>query len=122
MDLLADENQHPLVVARLRNAGYTVEFVIETSAGAQDEEILSRPDIGAKILLTYDRDFGDLIFRRGYPPPFAILYTRLNRAEPEHIAERLLAQLEAGITPGHMTIITDDGVRLRPFPTGASHG
>ena len=122
MDLLADENQHPRVVARLRDAGYKVEFIIESSAGEQDEEILSRPNIGSKILLTYDRDFGDLIFHRGYPSPFALLYTRLNRAEPERIADRLLAELEAGITPGHMTIITDDGVRLRPFPTGATHG
>jgi predicted nuclease of predicted toxin-antitoxin system len=121
VDLLADGNQHPLVVARLRDAGYSVEFIIESSAGAQDGEILSRAEIGTRILLTYDRDFGDLIFHRGYPAPFAILYTRLNRAEPDRIAERLLAELEAGITPGHMTTITDDGVRLRPFP-GASHG
>ena len=122
MDLLADENQHPRVVARLRDAGYRVEFIAETSAGARDKEILARADIGSKVLLTYDRDFGDLIFHQSYPTPFAILYTRLNRARPEHIAERLLAELEAGITPGHMTTITDDGVRLRPFPTGADNG
>ncbi|PTS87604.1 hypothetical protein DBR17_05705 [Sphingomonas sp. HMWF008] len=73
------------------------------------------------ILLTYDRDFGDLIFNRGLPAPLAILYTRLNRAEPEHIAERVLALLEAGVATGHMITITKDGERLKPFPLGANN-
>ena len=121
MDLLA-ENQHPLVVARLREAGFTVEFIRESSSGALDEEILARPDIGSLVLLTYDRDFGDLIFNRGFPSPAAILYTRLNRLDPERIASRLLALLDAGVPSGHMISIIGDGVRLKPFPAGADNG
>jgi predicted nuclease of predicted toxin-antitoxin system len=122
VDLLADENQHPVVVARLRAAGYNVEFIRESSPGAQDKDILARPDIGSVLLLTYDRDFGDLIFNHGLPAPAAILYTRLNRVEPDVIASRLLSLLEAGVTPGHITTITKDGERLKPFPAGASNG
>ena len=122
MDLLADENQHPLVVARLRQAGYSVEWIAETAPGSADTAILSRPDIGRLVLVTYDRDFGDLIFNRGLPAPHAILYTRLSRAEPAVIANRLLALLEAGIAAGHITTVTRDGARTRPFLSGASHG
>ena len=121
MELLADENQHPLVVARLRAAGYRVEWIRESSPGTQDEDILARPDIGSVVLLTYDRDFGDLIFNQGLPAPVAILYTRLSRAEPDQIAARLLALLEGGVATGHMTTITKDGERLKPFPLGASN-
>ncbi|BCA60441.1 DUF5615 family PIN-like protein [Sphingomonas sp. HMP6] len=122
MELLADENQHPTVVARLRQAGYRVEYVRDSSPGAQDKQILARPDIGSVIFLTYDRDFGDLVFNRGLQPPLAIMYTRLNRAKPEHIADRILALLEAGVATGHMITITKDGERLKPFPAGANNG
>jgi predicted nuclease of predicted toxin-antitoxin system len=117
--LLADENQHPVVVARLRAAGYSVEFVQESSPGAQDRQILARPDIGEMVLLTYDRDFGDLIFKQGLPAPAAILYTRISRLEPELIASRLLSELHAGIAIGHITTITPQGVRARPFNSGS---
>ena len=122
MRVLADENQHPVVVARLRNAGYTVEWIRETSPGSIDEVILQRPDINDFVFITDDRDFGDLIFNRGYPAPRAILYNRLNRAHPDAIADRLLVQLTAGGIDGFLTTITRDGIRTKPFPAGASHG
>ena len=121
MKLLADENQHPLVVARLREAGFEVEYVRETSPGAKDEEILARPDIGRLILLTYDRDFGDLIFNRRYPLPSAILYTRLDRKAPEVVANRFISVLEAGVARNYLTTITEDGERTKPFPAGADN-
>ena len=122
MHLLADENQHPAVVARLRAAGHQVEWVRDSSPGADDAEILARPDIGSLILLTYDRDFGDLIFNRGLPAPATILYTRLSRAEPIDIATRLLTLLEAGVATGHIITITKDGVRMKPLPPGEHNG
>ena len=121
MKLLADENQHPLVVARLREAGFEVEYVRETSPGAKDEEILARPDIGRLILLTYDRDFGDLIFNRGHPLPSAILYTRLDRKAPEVVANRFISVLKAGVAWNCLTTISEDGERTKPFPAGADN-
>ena len=122
MRLLADENQHPAVIARLRAAGHDVEWIRETSRGVIDEVILERPDIGAFIFVTDDRDFGDLIFNRGYPAPRAILYNRLNRVHPDAIADRLLALIEHGAIEGHILTITKDGERRKPFPTGAENG
>ena len=122
MNLLADENQHPAVVARLRAAGHVVEFIRESSPGARDEDILARQDIGSWVLVTYDSDFGNLIFNRGLPSPGAVLYLRLNRVSPSDIAARLLDLLEAGIELRHITTITRDGERLKPFPAGAYNG
>ena len=122
MRLLADENQHPAVVARLRSEGFDVEWIRETSRGAKDPQILQRTDIGTLILVTDDRDFGDLIFNQGYPVPRAILYNRLNRAHPDDIVNRLLAILVAGRLDGHMITITKDGERIRPFPIGEDNG
>ena len=106
MQLLADEKQHPLIVARLRAVGNDVEYIRETSRGADDRDILLRADVGPFVLLTDDRDFDDLVFNRGYPAPLAILHSRLSRAEPDHIADRLLALLASGVARGHITTMT----------------
>jgi predicted nuclease of predicted toxin-antitoxin system len=116
LKLLADENVHPLVVRTLRDGGHDVEWVKETSRGASDADILMRPDIGEMALVTLDRDFGDLIFKRGFPAPRAILYSRLSRARPQAIAERIAAILERGPAERHMTTINARGERTKPFP------
>ncbi len=116
MKLLADENVHPLIVRHLRDGGHDVEWVKESSRGASDSEILLRSDIGELVLLTLDRDFGDLIFQRGFPAPRAILYSRLSRARPQAIADRIAVVLERGPAERHMTTITARGERTKPFP------
>jgi predicted nuclease of predicted toxin-antitoxin system len=116
LQLLADENVHPLIVRQLRTAGHSVEWVKESSRGADDGDILSRADIGELVLVTLDRDFGDLIFRQGFPTPRAILYSRLSRANPQAIADRVLAVIERGIAEHHMITITAKGERLKAFP------
>jgi len=121
LSLLADENVHPLIVQHLRAAGMDVEWVKETSRGARDEDILSRSDIGDLVLVTLDRDFGDLIYRQGFPTPRAILYSRLSRANPQAIAERLVALIERGVADHHMTTITPQGERMKAFP-GVDNG
>ena len=81
---------------------------------------MQRADIGAFILITDDRDFGDLIFNRGYPAPHAILYNRLKRTKPDAIAGHLVLLLARGGFVGQIMTITKDGERMRPFPAGAS--
>jgi len=117
--LLADENMHAVVIARLQGAGFNVEWVKRTSPGASDTEILSRPDIDEFIFITHDRDFGDLVFNKNMPTPCTILYTRIPHREPGLNADVLIALLEAGVPSGQMITITKDGNRIRPFPTGA---
>jgi predicted nuclease of predicted toxin-antitoxin system len=112
---------HPLIVRHLRTLGYLVEWVKETSRGAQDEDILLRQDIGDLVLVTFDRDFGDLIYRQGFPTPRAILYSRLSRAKPLAIAQRIAALIERGVAENHMTTITARGERLKAFP-GVKNG
>ena len=122
MRLLADENTHVTVVLRLREAGYDLEWIGQSMPGILDREILARPDIGQFVLITNDRDFGDLVFRERQPCPRSILYTRLPHRTADLTAMRLIALLEAGVPPGHLITITKDGDRRKPFPTGADHG
>jgi predicted nuclease of predicted toxin-antitoxin system len=114
--ILADENLHAGVVAGLRERGHVVEALAETAPGTADDAILARADIGSWVLLTYDRDFGDLIFHRGMPCPAGIVYSRLERPKPEVLLKRLDALIDAGVIPGQFVVIDRDDERLRPFP------
>lgn len=119
---MADQNVHARVVARLREAGFDVEFLLETMPGRLDPDILARPDIGEFIFVAGDKGYGDWIFNKGLGQPHAILLSRLPHPEWAETADRLTACLERGVAPGQMTTITERGERLKPFPPGASHG
>jgi predicted nuclease of predicted toxin-antitoxin system len=63
--ILADESVEGEVVARLRSEGHDVAYVSETSAGIHDDEVLARANAENRVLLTEDKDFGDLAFFYG---------------------------------------------------------
>lgn len=122
MRLLADQNVHRRVVECLRQAGFDVEFILETMPGRPDEEILARPDIGSLIFITGDKGFGDWLFNKRLPQPLALLLSRLPQPEWQRTSDRLIAILERGVLPGQMVTITKDGERAKPFPVGADNG
>ena len=121
MRLLADENTHGILVARLRGAGFDVEWISESAPGISDAAILDRADISTLILITNDRDFGNLIFNEGKPAPRALLYTRLPHRAARDTADRLARLIERGDIDGHIITLTKDGERRKPFPAGASN-
>lgn len=121
MKILADENVHPVVVVRLRAEGLVVEWIAETAPGLSDTQILARADIRELVLITYDRDFGDLIFNHNLTRPKAVIYSRLGRAEPRYLANCILQLLEKNLFVGHIHVIKKDGIRSTPFPNGANH-
>ena len=118
MRLLADENVHGFVIRRLRGAGLNVEAVAEAAPGTSDRNILLRPDIADLILITYDSDFGELIYKHGLPAPAAVIYSRLGRAEPRFIADEIIELIRRPIAPASFNVITNDGVRTRPIGQG----
>ncbi len=61
---LADENFPIASVRLLRKSGLDVVAVIEESPGISDAAILQRAEHERRIILTFDRDYGELIFRQ----------------------------------------------------------
>ena len=66
MRFLAEENVSRLVVARLRAAGLDVTAIGETSSGALDNDVLATASREGRILITEDRDFGELSFANSW--------------------------------------------------------
>lgn len=62
MYFLADENYPFDAVRRLREAGHDVAAIVRDSSGASDEEILERAAREGRIVLTFDHDYGRLLY------------------------------------------------------------
>ena len=65
MNLLADENINQQIVDRLRQDGHVVWYVVEMDPGISDDVVLDLANREGALLLTGDKDFGELVFRLG---------------------------------------------------------
>ena len=63
MNLLADEGVDKPIVDLLRASGFNVHYILETHQGAEDEVVLQIANQEARILITQDKDIGELIYR-----------------------------------------------------------
>ena len=66
MKFLADEGVDKQIVDRLRQDGHSVWYVAEMEPGISDDEVLTIANQENAILLTADKDFGELIFRLNF--------------------------------------------------------
>jgi predicted nuclease of predicted toxin-antitoxin system len=64
MRLLADEGVHRGVVDGMREAGFEIEYVAETKPGSSDGDVLETAKRNSAVLVTEDKDFGELVFRQ----------------------------------------------------------
>lgn len=71
MRILANENITGSVIEELRQRGHDVLAVKESMRGEQDDVILARAQAEERILITQDKDFGELAFRSHWPQPVA---------------------------------------------------
>lgn len=65
MNLLADESVDRPIVERLRADTHSVLSVAELDPGTDDEVVLHRANQSGALLVTADRDFGEIVFRVG---------------------------------------------------------
>jgi len=115
--LLLNENMPSTLATMLRDGGHDVLTVKEAMRGADDVAVLARAQAEARILLTQDKDFGELAFRHGLPAECGIILFRLTGAAPEADVRRMLDALDSRSDwAGHLAVVTDDRVRLRPLP------
>jgi predicted nuclease of predicted toxin-antitoxin system len=73
---LADECVSPFLVGRLRDDGHDghdVLYMAEIAPGVPDSDIVKRADQDHRLLLTEDKDFGELLFRWHQAAPGIVL-------------------------------------------------
>ena len=91
MRILADENMLERAVASLRADGHDVLWAAEANRSAADPNLLELATQEGRTLITFDKDFGDLVFLENLPAPFGILLFRLHRGVPEPVQADFIA-------------------------------
>ena len=77
MRLLADENIPGEAVAALRVAGHDVAWIRVDQPGSSDRDVLARAQEENRILLTFDKDFGEFAWRERLPAACGVMLFRL---------------------------------------------
>jgi predicted nuclease of predicted toxin-antitoxin system len=115
--ILANENFPGPVIRELRQRGHDVVSVKESMRSASDPEVLARAQDEGRLVVTFDKDFGELAYRYGLPASSGVILFRLTGSSPEADNARALAALESGIDwVGCFSVVSDDRIRVRPLP------
>lgn len=112
MRLVADESGDLAVVVRLREDGHEVLAVSESTPGVPDDVVLSLA--AGSLLLTADKDFGDLIFRQrlAHSGVLLIRLAGLSASEKANLASRAIQDHGAEIALG-FAVLSSRSLRIR---------
>ena len=116
MRLLADENVPGDLVNGLRAAEQDVVWVRRDAPGASDEEILQWAQREARVVLTFDKDFGDLAYESRLPASSGIILVRIQRLDGPAIARLSVLLASRDDWAGHFSVVGPDRVRMRELP------
>jgi len=104
---LANENIPLASVRKLRLYGYDVESISENFPGISDFDVLKLASDTNRIILTFDRDYGKLVFKyRAFSIPGVVLF-RFVPKYPEECADILIKILNSGIKVEEMFTVVD---------------
>ena len=117
MRLLANENFPRDAVDALRENGHDVAWIREDARGSRDEQVLALAKEEKRILVTFDKDFGELAFHAKLPATLGIVLFRIVPRSSHHIAQVAVQALESrNDWEGHFSVIEDKRIRMTPLP------
>lgn len=114
MNFLADENVDRRIADCLRSMGHNVEYVAEKDAGISDDEVLKMANEKNALLLTSDKDFGELVFRQRRVTSGVVLI-RLAGLSPTRKAKIVASAIKkhGAELKEAFSVITPSSIRIR---------
>ncbi|MBL7946044.1 MAG: DUF5615 family PIN-like protein [Flavobacteriales bacterium] len=115
MRLVADESVEFFVVAALRTAGHEVYSIAEEDHGITDVEVLGLAYERGEVLLTEDKDFGELVFSHDRPHRGVVLL-RMHGMRPHDKTARIvmLFSVHGYEFSNAITTVGPRSIRIRP--------
>lgn len=114
MNLVADESVEGPTILALRNAGHQVYSIAESAPGIDDTAVLEISRKEVAILLTADKDFGELVFRER-EEHCGVLLIRLPDGSLNANASIVVAAIEQHGTEMQncFSVLTGQAIRIR---------
>lgn len=116
MKFVADECCDVPFVSGLRADGHDVVFIREVAPGADDRTVLQLAVNEERILVTEDKDFGELVVRFDLPA-YGIVLVRMNPADSDGKLQRVRSAIESHGErfAGSFVVIDEFKIRFRPL-------
>ena len=117
MRILAGENVPGVVVRALRENHHEVAWAMEDARQTPDHILLSRAQSEERVVVTFDKDFGELAFRDRLPASRGIVLIRAGATSPDQIAH-LVASATASRDDweGKFSVIDNGEIRMTELP------
>ena len=114
MKFFADENIDRQIVEILRQTENEVHYIMELEPGISDDQIIKKANQESALLITADKDFGEIVFRQKRITEGVILI-RLPGISPKNKADivKTAIQEHAEELEHNFTVITPGVVRIR---------
>lgn len=114
MRFLANENIPGALVRALRVAGSDVVWIRTEAPGIHDREVLAWAARDGRILLTFDKDFGELAKASGLPPACGVILLRIPMPGADEVGPQFASLiLVRDDWAGHFSVIEPGRVRMR---------
>jgi hypothetical protein len=114
MRFLANENFPGAAVTALAAAGHDVVWVRASAPGTSDADVLAWAGREQRILLTFDKDFGELSSRSTLPAGCGVVLFRTPMPKPGDVGEGLARLITVRDDwAGHFSVIEPGRVRMR---------
>jgi len=116
MNLVADEGVDAQMVIMLRELGHDVYYIVEEEPGIDDRTILEKANSENRILITQDKDFGELIYRMKMIHSGIILIRLmgLKASVKTEILKKVILNHEDNLS-GSLVVIQPGAIRIRKF-------
>ena len=98
----------------LVDLGHDVRSAQDEYARASDEALLALAYEEHRVLITEDKDFGELVFLHRLPHPCIIRLVELRVAEKVEAIRELIEQHDEALQAGAIVVVTRNRVRIRP--------
>lgn len=114
--ILANENIPGEAVVTLRRLGHDVIWIRTQAPGSPDEAILNQAQAENRILITFDKDFGELAFHRGLPASSGIILYRVSTPDPTRTTAIIVTAIQSRSDwAGYFSVVENDRVRMTPL-------
>jgi predicted nuclease of predicted toxin-antitoxin system len=114
--LLANENFPREAVEALRNDGHDVAWVRTECSGISDNAVLEKAEHEGRIVITLDKDFGELAFRSYLPVTAGVILFGVTPRSPGFLADLAVRALKTRSDwLGHFSVVQEHRVRMTPL-------
>ena len=116
MKFLANENIPFSSVTYLKSKGYDLKSIGIDTPGISDKEVMRIAIDESRTIITYDSDYGELVFKRGYKPKSGIIFIRTQPSEPLETAKVIEYLLSMKISfEQTLTVVDQNSIRQKKY-------